>query len=200
VRSSTKKPFAFLVLLSSAAVLPAGGGDSARALNPFDTVASVAVEVFIGDSVGSVRKDRLFDGEPSREDHFNDALSKKVEAVLRSAGIDATSDGEDFLGIGIWGNQEQAASGQIVNVFLVEVTATDMSFRPDSPCESQQDLSFTSKAIGLAPPDRLEEVLEAEVLRLLGEMLPGASVLDDTNRPRVTGKRVCQNDGVGQSK
>lgn len=152
---------------------------SVKPLNPFDTITDITVDVFVGDNVGSIHKNRLFYCEQKREDSFKAKLKTELEKVLQSAGFKTNPKADDALLIGIWGHQEPTRDGEILNVFLIEVTVIDIDYMPLSPCDDARDFSQTFKAIGVVGYDNLEKVLRSEIMRLLKEMLPPRSTDED---------------------
>jgi hypothetical protein len=145
---------------------------SLKALNPFDTIERLQVEVFVGEAIGSASGERLFGDDRERKEYFRDQLERSVETLIQSCGLQVDSEADDYVGVGIWGHQVPRPGNQIDNVFLISITVTDIDWNPDAQEDCQRDLTQEVNAIGLATDDQLEQVLSSEVMRLLEEQLP----------------------------
>jgi len=156
-----------LLLLSAPAV-----ATSLAALNPLESITRVNVEVFVGDSIGGAHETRLFTGMQTHESRFKEAVVLDLIDVLAPAGIIVDQESEDFLGIGVWGHEAETTTGEVVSVYLVEITIVDADFFELQGCEDECNLRQEARAVGIAPPSELGNVLRAEVLRLVREQLP----------------------------
>lgn len=165
--------FLGILLMASALVVE---GKSARSLNPFDRISQVELDIFVGETVGSTKKDSLFSGSPDAQELFEKTVTKDLEIALRKVRIEPVHGAEDFLGVGVWGHQEVSSDGKISHVFFIEVTVIDVGFSSDSTCEEDQDLTLRSRAIGVASREMIVEVLRAESLRLVEELLSSRDV------------------------
>lgn len=145
---------------------------TAPTLNPLDSVNELAVEVFVGHSVGSAHRTWLFEGEDGRHDEFVRSLTSEVESLLRRAGFRLAEGAKDRVFVGIWGHRDGRVAEEAINVFLIEISLVDADYDPKAPCEEQKDLVQDIRRIGVAKLDNLEEVLRAESLAVLQEWLP----------------------------
>lgn len=149
--------------------------DQPHALNPFESISTIWVDVFVGESIGSVSREYIFVDQASRREAFQVALTQSLQSRLTERGFAVspkeTKDG--LLSLGIWGHRVTPCGDPVpMCVYFIELSVVDLDWRPESACEDQRELDLSRRAIGVTVDAELERALTAEALLLLDVELP----------------------------